>query len=151
MIFRITTARPTDSEGLLPLISQYQLFYGAQPDAARNHAFFAPYWSDDNPLGAQFIARGEESDSAALGFATVYFLPSSTGARTFALLNDLFCLPSLRGQGLGRALVLHARAYAGARGYQGLEWQTQVENLTAQRLYDSLGAQRTAWYTYSLR
>jgi RimJ/RimL family protein N-acetyltransferase len=45
----------------------------------------------------------------------------------------------------------HQRAEgAGERGAQRLEWSTQPENKTAQRLYDRTGAKRSKWVEYEL-
>jgi ribosomal protein S18 acetylase RimI-like enzyme len=66
-------------------------------------------------------------------------------------MNDLYTVPAARGQGVGRALIRHCARYARAHGFATIYWQTEQSNATAQRLYDSLSASRTAWYTYVLR
>lgn len=71
-------------------------------------------------------------------------------AQPSCLLNDLFVIPESRGAGTGRALIERARQHAAEAGYPSLRWQTEQANETAQRLYDTLGATRTAWFTYSL-
>jgi ribosomal protein S18 acetylase RimI-like enzyme len=66
------------------------------------------------------------------------------------LLNDLFVDPTARGEGIGRALVDASAAAGRERGAQRLEWVTQTANQTAQRLYDSTGAERSEWIEYEL-
>lgn len=134
-------------DAVLPLIADYQRFYGQEPDPARIHAFFGQFVGGDHPLGVQFLARQGER---LVGFATLYFLPSSLSARTYCVLNDLYTIPEARGQGVARTLIEHCRKAARRRGFSSLEWQTQKENSTAQRLYDRLGAEKTEWFTYSL-
>ena len=52
-------------------------------------------------------------------------------------LSDLFTLPQARGQGVGRALIDHVRAFARARGYSSVRWLTAETNAPARALYDS--------------
>jgi len=144
---RIEMVTEETLESVLPLIAAYQESYGAEPNHDRNRSFFGQFAGGDNPVGVQFLAI---EGATAVGFATLYFLPSSTTARSCCLLNDLFTVTEHRGKGIGRALILHCKQYASAHGYGGIEWQTRESNKTAQRLYDSLGASRSSWYTYSL-
>lgn len=80
----------------------------------------------------------------------IYIALGSVSAGEYCLMNDLFTVPAARGQGVGRALILHCLAYAQSRGFSAIEWQTALDNHTAQRLYDSLPTKRTGWYTYEL-
>jgi len=143
----IETVTPETFEPLLPLIAAYQTFYEAIPDEARNRAHFGQLL-EDHSKGIQFIAL--DDDGHALGFATLYFPLGSVSARVNCLMNDLFTIPAARGQGIGRALIRHCLAYAETQGFNSIYWQTAQSNHTAQRLYDSTGARRTAWYTYTL-
>lgn len=113
-----------------------------------NRLFFGQF-VEHHVMGVQFAAF-DETDRA-VGFATLYFLPSSLSARTYCVLNDLFTTPECRGRGVARKLLGEAARYAKERGFATLEWQTQKENKTAQRLYDRLGASKSAWYTYVWR
>ena len=58
------------------------------------------------------------------------------------VLNDLFVDPSARRAGVGRALLERTRAWAVETNARGLTLSTQVTNVAAQRLYESLGWQR---------
>jgi GNAT superfamily N-acetyltransferase len=67
------------------------------------------------------------------------------------ILNDLFVTPTARKQGVGEALLEHARRLALETGARGLMLETAVENVTAQRLYERLGWRREVdFYTYYL-
>jgi ribosomal protein S18 acetylase RimI-like enzyme len=144
---RIETVTAATFEQVLPLIADYQRFYRATPDEARNRAHFGRLLTD-HAHGIQFIALAD--DGRALGFATLYFPLSSVSAQVRCLMNDLYTVPDARGQGIGRALIRHCAAYARDHGYSSIFWQTEQTNTTAQRLYDSLSSDRTAWYTYTL-
>jgi ribosomal protein S18 acetylase RimI-like enzyme len=144
---RIETVTPATFEQVLPLIADYQRFYEATPDEARNRAHFGRLLEDHN-LGIQFVALGDAGQ--VLGFATIYFPLGSVSARVNCLMNDLYTIPEARGQGVGRALILHCLAYAREQGFESIYWQTAQSNARAQRLYDSLPTRRSAWYTYTL-
>lgn len=145
--FRIQTVDAAALEAILPLIADYQVFYHQQPDPARNRAFFGRF-AGGTPLGIQFAAF--DTAGAPLGFATLYFLPSSLSGADYCYLSDLFTVPAARGRGVARALLAHAAADARARGFDTVEWLTARSNATAQRLYDKLPASKSEWYYYAL-
>ncbi len=145
---RIETVNDGNFEKVIPLIGQYQKFYRQVPDEARNRRFFGQFVGGHHPMASLFVASGEKGEP--LGFATLYFLPSSLTARTICILNDLYTIPEVRGRGIARQMVEHCREYGRRRGFSSLDWQTEQSNATAQRLYDKLGASRSSWYTYTL-
>lgn len=133
---------------ILPLIRQYQSFYGVRSVSdSENRQFFLRF-GEGSPFGCQFLYR---IGSDVVGFATVYFSFASTVAARVAILNDLFTIPAHRGQGVGRALIAHCLRYAKANGAVRLQWQTAVDNEKAQVLYDSLGAKKSTWHIYMLK
>ena len=135
-------------EDLLPLIAAYQRFYEAEKiDEARNRSFFRRFLAPSED-GLLLGARGE---GRILGYACLYWHFSSLQAVETVLMNDLFVREDARGHGVGRALIEATAEVARERGAPYVEWSTAPDNLTAQRLYDSTGAERTEWYSYELR
>jgi GNAT superfamily N-acetyltransferase len=132
---------------LLPLIAAYQRFYEVEDiDEERNHRFFRRFIA---PSDAGLLL-GARSSGRLVGYACLYWHFSSTRARETVLMNDLFVEPEVRGQGVGRALIEASLEVARERGAALLEWQTEPDNRTAQRLYDSTGAARSTWIAYEL-
>ncbi len=134
-------------EELLPLIAAYQRFYEVEDvDDARNRAFFRRFLapSEDGLL------LGARAEGRFRGYACLYWHFSSSLAAETVLMNDLFVEPDDRGGGVGRALIEAARDVARERGAAHLEWVTAPDNHTAQRLYDSTGAERSDWVEYEL-
>jgi ribosomal protein S18 acetylase RimI-like enzyme len=122
-------------ESVLPLIAEYQKFYGQDPDESRNRQFFGELL-DDNPHGLQVAAR---QGSHVIGFATLYWVRTSPRATTIALVNDLFVHADHRGgleAGVGTALLRAAAREAGDRGFTQLTWETAPGNRSARALYD---------------
>ncbi|MBO4207670.1 GNAT family N-acetyltransferase [Micromonospora echinofusca] len=141
-------------EAVLPLIAEYQRFYGREPDDAANRRFFGELLGD-NPHGLQLAAR---LGPHVIGFVTLYWLRVSTRASTVALLNDLYVHPDHRGgreTGVGMALLRAAARAAGDRGFSQLTWETAPDNRAAQALYDRFlreaadAGEPSTWIHYS--
>jgi GNAT superfamily N-acetyltransferase len=136
-------------EALLPLIAAYQRFYEvdeSEIDEERNRAFFARFLAPND----DGVLLGAWRDGKLLGYACLYWSFTSLIPGETVLMNDLFVEPGARGEGIGRALIAASATAGRERGAQRLEWVTQVGNHTAQRLYDSTGAQRSEWIEYEL-
>ncbi len=132
---------------LLPLIAAYQRFYRVEEvDEERNRAFFARFIapSEDGML------LGAWREGELLGYACLYWSFTSLVPGETALMNDLYVVAESRGEGVGRALIEASAAAGRERGAQRLEWVTAADNKTAQRLYDSTGAERSEWVEYEL-
>lgn len=144
---RLAPITESEYETLLPMIAAYQGFYEAEDiRAERNRDFFR-----------RFIAPSEEGmligawrEERLAGYACLYWHYSSTRAVETVLMNDLYVDESLRGEGIGRALIEASAEVARKRGSPHLEWATRPDNTTAQRLYDSTGAEKSTWLEYEL-
>jgi len=144
----IRDVTPADLGDLLPLLRGYCDFYAVDPSDDALRALCVALLEDPRE-GVQILAR--DAGGAALGFATVYWGWQTLEASRIGVLNDLFTVPAARGAGVGRGLIEAARARCRARGATTLVWQTATTNLTAQRLYDGIGAERDdRWLDYSL-
>ena len=86
------------------------------------------------------------SGDVAAGFALYFFTYSTFLARPGLYLEDLFVKPEFRGQGLGKALLLHLTEIARTRGCGRMEWAVLDWNRPAIEFYEALGARRlTDW------
>jgi GNAT superfamily N-acetyltransferase len=144
---QIAPVEAAEFECLLPLIAAYQRFYRVEEiDEERNRAFFRRFLapSEDGML------LGARAGDELLGYACLYWHFSSLSASESVLMNDLFVTEAARGRGVGRALIEASAEVARGRGAANLEWSTAPDNLTAQRLYDSTGAERSEWVEYEL-
>jgi len=144
---RIEPIAEDQFETLLPMIAAYQGFYEVSDiDEGRNRAFFRRFIapSDDGMLLGAW--RREE----LVGYACLYWSFTSLVPAETVLMNDLYVDEATRGEGIGRALIDASAEVARGRGAQRLEWATAPDNVTAQRLYDSTGAERSEWIEYEL-
>jgi GNAT superfamily N-acetyltransferase len=82
------------------------------------------------------------ADGVPAGFALYFFNYSTFLAKPGLYLEDLFVKPEFRGQGIGKALLLHLAKSANARGCGRMEWSVLDWNQSAIEFYESLGARR---------
>jgi len=144
---RIGPVTEDSFDAVLPLIAEYQVFYGAEPDAARNRSYFRRFLAPSE-LGTLL---GAWDGDAMVGFTCLYFTGSSVSAKDVVLLSDLLVRGSHRGKRIGAALIDAALGVARQRGAAHVEWLTAIDNRRAQRLYESIpGAQRYAWFGYEV-
>lgn len=95
------------------------------------------------PAAEVLIAR---LDAEPAGFALFFPSYSTFLGRRGLYLEDLFVYPALRGQGVGKALLVEIAKLAVARGCGRLEWSVLDWNEPALKFYASLGAQpMTDW------
>ena len=78
-----------------------------------------------------------ERDGVLVGFTT-YSLQNSTWSENgHCYLEDLFVDLTVRGKGVGRALIEYVKSYAIANKCSRLYWNTDENNAAARKLYDS--------------
>jgi GNAT superfamily N-acetyltransferase len=80
-----------------------------------------------------------ELDGELVGLAHFSFTHSSWATNRDLYLEDLFVSPTVRGQGLGKALILALDEVAREEGSRKVWWETHRDNETARKLYDSVG------------
>jgi len=83
---------------------------------------------------------------APAGFALYFFNYSTFLAKPGLYLEDLYVHPEFRGQGIGKALLLHLAKLANQLGCGRMEWSVLDWNQPAIDFYESIGAERkTDW------
>ena len=144
----IAAVGEADLADLLPLVRGYADFYGVAPADEDLMALSRALIADPQREGQQFLAR--DGDGKAIGFATVYWLWSTTSATRIGLMNDLFVAPDARGAGAADALIERCRAACREQGATRLTWQTAKDNGRARAVYDRIGGTREEWLDYWL-
>ena len=145
---RVRPVGHDDLPALLALIADYQRFYGnTTPDDAHNAQFFGRFVTGGD---RGMLIAAYHDDGAPAGYTCLYWTYSSISATDVVLLNDLYVAPSHRGAGVGEALIAAARDVAVERGCSHLRWCTELHNRRAQRLYERVGAARSALFEYEI-
>jgi GNAT superfamily N-acetyltransferase len=87
----------------------------------------------------QLFCEIAEWDGEPAGFA-VWFLNFSTfSGRPGIYLEDLFVRPAQRGEGIGKALLVHLAKECVANGWSRLQWAVLDWNTPSIEFYKSLG------------
>jgi len=94
----------------------------------------------------RFTALIADYENAPAGFA-LYFTSYSTWRGHHGIrLEDLYVTPSLRGKGIGKALLAKLAAIAVEQGCPRLEWDVLEWNAPAIAVYEAIGAKiLTEW------
>lgn len=109
----------------------YLAFYETSLRPEVSEATFARLIDPDEPIHG-LVAK---IDNGIVGIAH-YLLHRSTWSDRYCYLEDLFAEPSMRGAGIGRALIEAVEGAAREAGATRLYWVTRAENAAARRLYD---------------
>lgn len=110
----------------------YKTFYEANLSAAE----YAVAW-DRLLRQDQVCGLGAKRDGVLVGISH-HLYHSSTWRPRVCYLQDLFVLPSARGQGVARQLIAAVAAAAVQAGADRLYWLTHEHNVRARRLYDQV-------------
>jgi ribosomal protein S18 acetylase RimI-like enzyme len=93
------------------------------------------------------LLRGDDTFAlvagAADGLSVVRLRRSLWGPALEAYLAELYVVPALRGQGIGRALLEATMATARERGADYMDLGTSEDDVAARKLYESAGFDRT--------
>lgn len=90
-----------------------------------------------------------EQNAAALGLVHFLYHPSTSTVGGNCYIQDLFVIPSARGQRVGRRLISAVVQAAKAKRVAVVYWQTEEFNGTARRLYERV-AKRSPFIRYQI-
>ena len=133
---KIRNIEPKDFEAWRPLWKGYQDYYEVNLDATTDNT-----WQrllDPAPDGP-FCLVCEDNEGELIGFTTYVFHGHTWQPEPRCYLIDLFTTKSLRGKGIGRALIEAVYEKADQHGSSQVYWMTQDSNEAARKLYDKVG------------
>lgn len=124
-----------DLDRLVPLFDAYRQSYGQHSDLMVARQFLGDRLNRNESV----VLVAEDDGGVAIGFVQLYPTFSSVLAAQMYVLSDLFVIPEARRRGVGTRLLTSAAETARAAGVVRLELATAIANVSAQRLYESLG------------
>jgi GNAT superfamily N-acetyltransferase len=139
----VRAIRASDRDEWARLFRAYREFYELTPDDGVIERVWSWLNNDEHEVNA-FVAT---STDALVGFAHYRRFARPSAGSVGMYLDDLFVDPTVRGGGVGRALISAVSALADQEGCTVVRWITSDDNVTARRLYDSV-ATATKWVTY---
>lgn len=129
---QIRPAQATDFDQWLPLWKGYQAFYKTTIADAVTQQTWQRFLDPLEPMHCAVADR----DGVLVGLVHYIEHRSCWTTGDYVYLQDLFALPEVRGQGVGRALIEHVYAQATALGASRVWWLTHETNQHAMQLYD---------------
>lgn len=127
----------TDLDAVVPLFDGYRQFYGQASDVSAAREFLRARFEH-----GQSVVLLAELEGRPVGFTQLYPSFSSVSLARVYVLNDLYVSSIARRLGVGQALLHAAQAHARTQCAVRLSLVTDVNNVTAQALYVSMGWKR---------
>jgi GNAT superfamily N-acetyltransferase len=133
MSISIRAAQTADKQRWLVLWQGYLDFYQTELSAEQSELTWQRILDPEFNMKCALAL----DDGVIVGFTT-YSLQNSTWSENgHCYLEDLFVDLTVRGKGVGRALIEHVKSYAIENKCSRLYWNTDEDNATARKLYDS--------------
>jgi len=130
----IKIAGNEDIDGVSLLFDLYRQFYEQDSNIVLAKEFIQSRIDRTESVIFVAIEQGE-----AVGFCQLYPSFCSVSAIPIYILYDLYVKPEYRKHGIAKKLMLAAEENAKKTGKKRLELSTAKNNLSAQKLYESLG------------
>jgi GNAT superfamily N-acetyltransferase len=127
-----------DYEQWLPLWDGYNAFYGRSGETALPHEITQITWERFFDESEPVFALVAESEGKIVGLTHYLFHRSTTQIKPVCYLQDLFTDHSVRGHGIGRALINGVYERAQEAGASRVYWLTHNTNSTAMMLYNKV-------------
>jgi GNAT superfamily N-acetyltransferase len=137
-LISIRWAEPTDTATILAFIHELA-HYERMPEAVL--ATEADLLRDGFTEPRRFRCFIAEFDGRPAGFALFFTTYSTWRGHHGIWLEDLYVSPSLRGQGIGKALLAQVAQIAVDEGCPRMEWSVLDWNTPAIAVYEKIGAQ----------
>jgi GNAT superfamily N-acetyltransferase len=122
----------------LPLWRGYNAFYGRSGNTALPDEITQTTWARFFDAYEPVQAMVAEDDGQLVGLVHYLFHRSTISIAPTCYLQDLFTSETVRGKGIGRALINAVYEQAGLAGAKRVYWHTQASNDTARKLYDKM-------------
>jgi ribosomal protein S18 acetylase RimI-like enzyme len=136
-----------DLELLVPLFDAYRVFYRKPGDLGLAREFLRDRFQHSESV----ILVALRPDGSAVGFTQLYPSFSSVSMARIFVLNDLYVSAEARRMGVGAMLLGAAARFGRETGAVRLTLSTEVNNVTAQALYEGEGwVRQEEFFVYNL-
>ena len=130
---QIRPLTPSDRAAWSALLDAYAAFYKTSVTDAAKDAVWGWIFSDEE----FWCDLAVSEDGQIVGMVQYQLMHRSLSGGKVVYLSDLFVSPTLRGGGIGRAMIDHVITFAKSRGIPNVRWLTQEFNYAGRRLYDT--------------
>ena len=145
--YKIRNVSASDRELWEPLWQDYLRFY----ESSLTDEMTDLLWQRILDPAHAIEGRVAETNDAGL-VGLVHFFPHADTwhADPVCYLNDLYVLPEIRGDGIGRLLIDAVVEEARQRQWAEIYWHTQDHNLVARGLYDKVTGGTDGFINYTI-
>ena len=121
-----------------PLWDGYNAFYGRANETALDPEITKATWQRFFDPNEPVFALVAESQGKLVGVTHYLYHRSTSRLGLVTYLQDLFTEPSMRGKGVGRALINGVYEQAKQANQSRVYWQTHETNAAGRLLYDKV-------------
>jgi GNAT superfamily N-acetyltransferase len=143
----VRAVQPSDFPDWKQLWDGYNAFYGRGGDTALAPDITLTTWARFFDAYEPMHALVAEVAGGIVGLAHFLYHRSTIQIAPTCYLSDLFTADTVRGRGVGRALISAVYEHAKVAGSSRVYWQTHETNSVAMRLYDQV-AERSGFLVY---
>ncbi|RUS47956.1 GNAT family N-acetyltransferase [Cohnella sp. AR92] len=144
----VRQATVADVEEAAALFDEYRVWYGQASDLEGARRFLLDRFERSESV---LYVAVDKAENQYVGFTQLYPSFSSISMKRTWVLNDLFVRKEHRQRGAASLLLQTAKEHAERTRAKGLELSTALDNVRAQRLYESKGYKRDEeFYHYFL-
>lgn len=137
--FDLRDAEPGDEPAILALIHELAAYENLTDQVSATAQDLTEQLFGDRPAAQAWVAV-LGATAQVVGYAICCPNFSTFLAKPGLYLEDLYVAADQRGQGIGRAFLVHLAAVALSRGYGRFEWAVLDWNTPAIGFYESMGA-----------
>jgi ribosomal protein S18 acetylase RimI-like enzyme len=132
-IHQIRVADPEDAAGVARLLHDFNTEFGEATPGVEALSGYARKMLEAGEMTVLLAGEGPD------GVSLIRFRTSVWTGEPEAHLQELYVVPSLRGRGIGRALLEATMAAAREAGATGVDLNTGTTDTVARALYESCG------------
>ena len=134
----IRPIKESDFSSWSPLWDGYNAFYGKVNETALDPEITKATWQRFFDPNEPVFALVAESQGKLVGITHYLYHRSTSRLGLVTYLQDLFTEPSMRGKGVGRALIKAVYEQAKQANQSRVYWQTHETNTAGRLLYDKV-------------
>lgn len=145
-MLQLRSALVDDCATILQFIQELADYEKLRHECVATESDIRKHLFGDRPKAEAVLA---EWSGEAVGFALFFHSFSTFLGRPGIYLEDLYVQPRMRGNGIGKALLVHLARLAQQRDCGRLEWSVLDWNAPSIAFYESLGAKpKDEWTVY---
>ncbi|AMN49226.1 GNAT family N-acetyltransferase [Psychrobacter sp. P2G3] len=134
---KTATLSNTDYDSWLDLWQRYLAFYETSLPLSTTNTTWHKLLDNNAPI----YGFGAWQDDTLVGITHVVLHLNTWNTTECCYLEDLYVSESVRGQGVGRALIEQVYDFARSKDCNRVYWTTQEGNTTARKLYEAIATQ----------